>query len=162
MSLFQTLVDPSARQKDPTRIRETLLYIEKANFTADADFVYQFPPMEKVVRIDLVEMAIRGVPTTGGRSDYPYYSVEFDRLPVNSVASNSLNGRILVPLEGVDSRRSYSEGFVIRKGDVPMDLYEIRTRVYRSDNRVATSTDIDSIVVVMRVYQDLGAQGWGA
>lgn len=149
------LLPPSALETHPDRIRSSLLYVLKDSFTSDAVFQTKFTTLPGVKRIDLLEVAIRGIPVTSGRADYPWYQITFDNIRVHSSTTQSKAGRLIIPLIGEDKEQSFGDTYTLVQSEVPMDLTDFEVTISKPDGSIVGSTEIDSIVLTLRVYQDL-------
>lgn len=153
--MSDVLLPPSVLEDEPDRIRTSTLVVAKTGFTEDAEFLTQFSTLKGVKRMDLVSATIRGVPVTAGRSDYAWYTITFNAFRVNTVGSGRNQGAITIPLVGQDTDVSYGSSFIVVQTQVPFDLYSFETTVKKPDGSKVGSSEIDSIVLTFRVYQDL-------
>lgn len=137
------------RYIDPADIEVTEVIVKS---TSNAfDFV-PARPLSHIVAIELVEVLVRGYPTTLSIPDSAFFTVVINQVAFNVVGPGATSARsasILIPLKDTVTHHTYTDRMVWQS-KTPFDLLKIDGSVADSSGVPATLSDL---VIVLRVYR---------
>lgn len=109
-----------------------------------------------IIRYELDTVAVYGVPTTGGEPDYDFFAVGIDQIDFNTVSTDGNSGKLKIFLDGAHSIHTPAES-VFKDTDVPESLSQVKVTIRKPDGTIASSSDLSSIHVRIRIYTNEGA-----
>lgn len=116
--------------------------------------------LNNVIRIELVEYSITGVPVTGTTPDYPYFRVALDRMDASGYSNAGVGSGLFLftAASGPNEHVVYSPPRNVKIYKSPIELRETRVVVSLPDNTLATSgVDLTGLHLVLRVWRDSNA-----
>ena len=150
------------RVNDAKRFRTSEIVLARSTTDGSVtDFQARFSvDLDQIVKVELVEYSLTGVPVTGTTPDYPYFRLDLGQLESDSYTNAQGSGLFLfTAANGPNEHKTYSPPRLVKLMDSPTRLRDLRVRVSLPNNTTAVSgTDITGVYLVFRVWQDLNSQ----
>lgn len=116
--------------------------------------------IQSIIRVELVEYLITGIPVTGTTPDYPYLRVELSGLDTSGYSNAAVGGGLFLftAASGPNEHIVYSPPRNIKVYESPISLKETSVKVTLPDATQAVSgTDLTGIHLVLRLWVDVNA-----
>lgn len=138
---------------------EASRYIAREIFIINEDsseFIARLDTTVKaVVRVELVDYKITGVPTTAGAPNYEYFRLDASSMGSDSISNDGQSSGLVLHLNGARTFVTYSPARPIADREVPVQLKEVNIRLTKPDGqRALIGTDYTGIYLTFKVTQD--------
>ena len=148
---------PAFHRNEASRYRTYEVNI--TNTAAPYNFVSKLDQtLTKVVKVELIEARITGVPVTGSNPDHEYYQLSLKEIGVDAVSDNGRGNRIRLFLDGARTHRTFTDRLLCNR-EQPMDLHQLSVVLHYPSNIVVGSSDVTGLYLTLRVYQDTWLPG---